>query len=90
MSTIYVKTLDGKIFVVENELSTNQKCNVLYKSIVFKTKKMIDFCIPLYIGMNYMDPDKNLSDYNISNCDTIYQKIYSTAFLSSNKIKNDL
>ena len=40
--------------------------------------------------MNYMDPDKNLSDYNISNCDTIYQKIYSTAFLSSNKIKNDL
>ena len=76
MSTVYVKTINGNIIVVENELSTNQKCNVLYKNIVFKTKKMIDFCIPLYIGMNYMDPDKNLSDYNISNCDTIYQKIY--------------
>ena len=82
MSTIYVKTIDGKIIVLESSFLSNEKCNVLYKNIVFKTKKMIDFCIPLYIGMTYMDPDKKLSDYNISNCDTIYQKIYSTAFLS--------
>ena len=81
MSTIYVKTIDGKIIVVESSFLRNEKCNVLYKNIVFKTKKMIDFCIPLYIGMTYMDPDKSLSDYNISNCDTIYQKIYSTAFV---------
>ena len=82
MSTIYVKTIDGKIIVLESSFLSNEKCNVLYKNIVFKTKKMIDFCIPLYIGMTYMDPDKKLSDYNISNCDTIYQKIYYTAFLS--------
>ena len=76
MSTIYVKTIDGKIIVLESSFLSNEKCNVLYKNIVFKTKKMIDFCIPLYIGMTYMDPDKNMCDYNLTNCDTIYQKIY--------------
>ena len=77
MSTIYVKTIDGKIIVLESSFLSNEKCNVLYKNIVFKTKKMIDFCIPLYIGMTYMDPDKKMCDYNLTNCDTIYQKIYS-------------
>jgi len=81
MPTIYVKTIDGKIIVVENELSINEKCNVLYTSIVFKTKKMIDFCIPLYIGMTYIDPDKSICEYKLSNCDTVHQKIYSTAFV---------
>lgn len=87
MSTIFVKTIDGKLVVI-NDFNTNKdlKCIALYVRIAFITDQAVNVCIPLYFGKTFIDPTKKMSEYKISNSDTLYARIYSTHIFKPEEI----